>query len=54
MGGESPFVRAMEMALRLLAVRARSTKEIRSRLRDKGIEGPIEKKLLKNSLILII
>ncbi len=50
MGVKSPFDQAMEKALRLLAVRARSVKEIRSRLRDKGVEGPVAEKVIEKLL----
>jgi len=40
----------MNMALRLLAVRARSVKEIRAKLADKGVDGPVLEKVIEKLL----
>lgn len=42
--------RAMNMALRLLALRARSVKEIRTKLADRGVDGPVLEKVIEKLL----
>jgi regulatory protein len=42
--------RAMNMALRLLAVRARSIKEVRTRLADRGVDVPVLEKVIEKLL----
>ena len=44
------YDRAMNAALRLLSVRARSVKEIRARLTDKGVEGTVLEKVIEKLL----
>jgi len=40
----------MNMALRLLSIRARSVKEIRTKLTDKGVDGPVLEKVIEKLL----
>jgi regulatory protein len=47
---DKSYDRAMNMAMRLLAVRARSVKEIRTRLADRGVEGPVLEKVIEKLL----
>ncbi|MEN6467218.1 MAG: regulatory protein RecX [Syntrophaceae bacterium] len=47
---DKSYDRAMNMALRLLAVRARSVKEIRAKLADKGVDGPVLEKVIEKLL----
>ena len=50
MDQDKSYERAMNMALRLLAVRARSVNEIRTRLADRGVEGPVLEKVIEKLL----
>ncbi len=47
---DKSYDRAMNTALRLLSVRARSIKEIRAKLTDKGVEGPVLEKVIEKLL----
>lgn len=47
---DKSYDRAMNMALRLLAVRARSIKEIRAKLADRGVYGPVLEKVIEKLL----
>lgn len=47
---DKSYDRAMNMALRLLAVRARSVKEIRTKLTDRGVDGPVLEKVIEKLL----
>lgn len=47
---DKSYDRAMNTALRLLSVRARSIKEIRAKLADKGVEGPVLEKVIEKLL----
>jgi regulatory protein len=42
------FEKAMQRAFRLLALRGRSTKEIRSKLRERGFEESVIKRVISN------
>jgi len=42
------FEKAMQRAFRLLALRARSTKEIRTKLRERGFEEPVVRRVIAN------
>jgi regulatory protein len=44
------FEKAMQRAFRLLALRGRSTKEIRSKLRERGFEEPVVRRVIANLL----
>lgn len=47
---DKSYDRAMNTALRLLSVRARSIKEIRAKLADRGVEGPVLEKVIEKLL----
>lgn len=50
-GGEDPTLeKAKQKAFRLLSVRGRSTKELRSKLKERGFEEPVVKKVIAGLL----